>query len=78
MNSSHERGQGKCAFADGFQTLIKRRSSGLVCLQTKAIFGKNLRRCLHADLMTAFMYGPVFMLVFFFTLFNCLSVLYSF
>lgn len=54
MNSSHERGQGKCAFADGFQTLIKRRSSGLVCLQTKAIFGKNLRQCLHADLMTAF------------------------
>lgn len=53
MNSSHERGQGKCAFADEFQTLIKRCSSGLVCLQSEAIFGEDLRPCLHAGLMTA-------------------------
>lgn len=45
----------KCAFADEFQTLIKRCSSGLVCLQSKAIFGKDLRQCLHAGLMTACM-----------------------
>lgn len=76
MNSSHERGQGKCAFADEFQTPIKRCSSGVVRLQMKAIFGKNWRQCLHAQVF--FMYGPVFMLVFFFILFNCLSVLYSF
>lgn len=53
MNSSHERGQGKCAFADEFQTLIKRCLSGLVCLQSEAIFGQDLRHCLHAHLMTA-------------------------
>lgn len=53
MNSSRERGQGKCAFADEFQTLIKRCSSGLVCLQSKAIFGEDLRQSLHAGLMTA-------------------------
>ena len=84
MNSSHERGQGKCAFADEFQTLIKRCSSGLVCLQSKAIFGEDLRQCLHAGLMTArvlqcfYVCACVSVNVMFLFVFKCLSVLHSF
>lgn len=52
MNSSHEGGQGECAFADEFQALIKRCLSGLVCFQTEAIFGEDLKQRLPAALMT--------------------------
>lgn len=45
MNSSHERGQGKCAFADEFQTLIKRGSSGLVCLRSTAERSTKKKSC---------------------------------
>lgn len=45
--------EGKCAFADEFQTLIKRSSSGLFRLQSEGIFGEDLRQCLHTGSMTA-------------------------
>lgn len=58
MNSSHERGQGKCAFADEFQTLIKHCSSALLGLSPeqgniwpglKAMFAHWLDDCMHAS-----------------------------